>query len=100
MNNKHLFPWWAGYLLINPLRKFSLDPDRILGKYIKKGMTVIDAGCAMGYFSLPAAKIVGSSGLVLCVDMQNRKNFIKFRDELGKQSFEEYRNREDVSDNL
>jgi len=34
MKHKHLFPWWAGYLLINPLRKLSLDPDRFLSDYI------------------------------------------------------------------
>jgi len=28
----------------------------------------------------------------------NRKNFIKFWDERGKQSFEEYRNKQDISD--
>ena len=69
---KHLFPWWAGYLLIIPLRKFSLDPDKFFRQYIKEGMTVIDAGCAMGYFSLPAARLVGRKGLVICVDLQER----------------------------
>jgi len=72
MKDKHLCPWWAGYLLINPLRKLSLDPEKILGQYIREGMTVIDAGCAMGYFSIPAARIVGTSGTVICVDLQER----------------------------
>ena len=72
MKNKHLFPWWAGYLLISPMRRLSLDPDKILGDYIKEGMTVIDAGCAMGYFSLPIARMVGKNGKVLCVDLQDR----------------------------
>jgi SAM-dependent methyltransferase len=35
-------------------------------------MTVLDAGCAMGYFSLPMAKMVGDGGRVICVDMQRR----------------------------
>lgn len=72
MKHKHLFPWWAGYLLISPLRKLSLDPDRFLGEYITGGMTVIDAGCAMGYFSLPAARMAGETGRVICVDVQER----------------------------
>ncbi|HOP65336.1 MAG TPA: methyltransferase domain-containing protein [Spirochaetota bacterium] len=72
MKDKHLFPWWAGYLLINPLRKLSLDPEKILVNYITEGMTVIDAGCAMGYFSLPAARMVGEGGKVVCVDLQER----------------------------
>lgn len=72
MKHKHLFPWWAGYLLISPLRKLSLDPDRFLSDYITEGMTVIDAGCAMGFWSLPAARLAGDTGKVLCVDMQER----------------------------
>jgi len=72
MKNTHLFPWWAGYFLINPLRKLSLDPYQLFSHNIKEGMTVIDAGCAMGYFSIPAAKIVGPSGMVLCVDLQEK----------------------------
>jgi ubiquinone/menaquinone biosynthesis C-methylase UbiE len=72
MKHKHLFPWWAGYLLISPLRKLSLDPDRFLSEYITEGMTVIDAGCAMGYFSLPAARMAGETGKVICVDVQEK----------------------------
>lgn len=72
MKDKHLFPWWAGYMLLNPLRKLSLHPDIFLYPYLKKGMTVIDAGCAMGFFSIPAARLVGSDGTVLCVDLQDR----------------------------
>jgi len=33
-------------------------------------MTVLDIGCAMGFFSLPAARMVGSKGKVVCVDLQ------------------------------
>jgi 2-polyprenyl-3-methyl-5-hydroxy-6-metoxy-1,4-benzoquinol methylase len=35
-------------------------------------MTVLDAGCAMGFFSLPLARMVGEKGRVICVDMQER----------------------------
>jgi ubiquinone/menaquinone biosynthesis C-methylase UbiE len=72
MNNKHLFPWWAGYMLISPLRRLSIDPELFLRQYIEEGMTVIDAGCAMGFFSIPAGHIVGKNGKVLCVDLQER----------------------------
>ncbi|MBN2213641.1 MAG: methyltransferase domain-containing protein [Bacteroidales bacterium] len=69
---KHLCPYWVGYFLINPLRKFRHDPERILGDYLKSGMQVIDYGCAMGYFSLPMAKMVGESGKVYCFDVQKK----------------------------
>ena len=67
---KHVCPVWVGYLLSNPLRKLFHNPDKILGPYIKEGMTVLDVGCAMGFFSLPAARMVGSNGKVICIDIQ------------------------------
>jgi ubiquinone/menaquinone biosynthesis C-methylase UbiE len=72
MKNNHLFPWWAGYLLLNPLRKMSLDPEKNLKEYVKPGMIVLDAGCAMGFFSLPLARLTGSNGKVICIDPQKR----------------------------
>jgi ubiquinone/menaquinone biosynthesis C-methylase UbiE len=67
---KHVCPVWVGYLLSSPLRKLFNNPDKILGQYIKEGMTVLDVGCAMGFFSLPAARMVGTNGKVICVDIQ------------------------------
>jgi FkbM family methyltransferase len=67
---KHVCPVRVGYLLSNPLRKLFHNPGKILGPYIKEGMTVLDVGCAMGFFSLPAASMVGSNGKVICVDIQ------------------------------
>jgi hypothetical protein len=37
-------PWWLGYFLLNPLRRFAHDPARIVGPYLKPGMTVVDFG--------------------------------------------------------
>lgn len=37
---------------------------KIFKQYIKKGMTVVDAGAYIGYFSLLASKLVGSRGRV------------------------------------
>lgn len=72
MTNTHVFPWWAGYLLMSPMRKRRVDPRALLGAYIRPGMTVLDAGCAMGFFSLPIAGMVGPGGRVVCVDVQKR----------------------------
>lgn len=63
-------PVWIGYLLASPLRRFLQSPEKIIGPYIEPGMTVLDAGCAMGFFSIPAARMVGSEGRVICVDLQ------------------------------
>lgn len=63
-------PVWIGYLLLIPFRKLSQNPDKILAPHIRPGMTVLDVGSAMGYFSIPLARMVGTQGKVLCVDMQ------------------------------
>jgi len=65
-------PWWLGYLLANPLRRLMQDPNKILAPHLTPGMTVLDVGCAMGFFSLPMARLVGPEGRVVCVDMQQR----------------------------
>ncbi len=69
---KHVCPFWVGYLLASPLRKLIQNPYSILKPHIKKGMTVLDVGCAMGFFSLPMAEIVKPEGKVICVDIQDR----------------------------
>jgi len=63
-------PVWIGYLLASPLRKLLNDPRKILGPYVKTGMTALDVGSAMGFFSLPMAELVGPNGRVICVDFQ------------------------------
>jgi len=63
-------PHWVGYLLLNPLRNFLENPEKILGRFVKEGMTVLEPGCGMGYFTLPLARMVGATGRVIAVDLQ------------------------------
>jgi tRNA A58 N-methylase Trm61 len=79
----HVCPWWIGYLLISPLRRTLQDPDRILAPYVHEGMTVLEIGPGMGFFSLPLARLVGKSGRVICVDVQERM-LNKLRKRAGK----------------
>jgi ubiquinone/menaquinone biosynthesis C-methylase UbiE len=65
-------PFWIGYLLSSPVRKLWHNPERILEPYINEGMKVVDLGCAMGFFSLPIAEMVGKDGKVICVDIQKK----------------------------
>ena len=65
-------PWWVGYLLASPLRRIWENPDRLLAPHVQPGMTVVDLGCAMGFFARPLAKRVGDVGRVVCVDIQER----------------------------
>jgi ubiquinone/menaquinone biosynthesis C-methylase UbiE len=68
----HICPVWVGYLLLNPLRKLLENPDRMLGGFVSEGMTVLEPGCGMGYFTLPLARMVGSGGRVVSVDIQEK----------------------------
>ena len=68
----HVCPFWVGYLLASPLRKLLQNPNKILEPYVNEGMTVADIGCAMGFFSLPLAKMVGPNGKVICIDVQEK----------------------------
>ncbi len=56
--------------LDSKIRKFLQNPRRILTPYIKSGMKVIDIGCGPGVFSVEMAKMVGLSGNVIAVDLQ------------------------------
>jgi len=59
----------AGALDIS-LRKLFQDPRKIVGPFVKEGMTVFDLGCGPGFFTIEMAKRVGSAGKVLAVDLQ------------------------------
>ncbi len=59
-------------MLLSPLRKRRVNPAGLVRPYICKGMTVLDLGCAMGFFSLPMAELAGPAGRVICVDLQKR----------------------------
>jgi ubiquinone/menaquinone biosynthesis C-methylase UbiE len=67
---KRVCPVWVGYLLASPLRRLFENPEKMFDPYIQEGMNVLDIGCAMGFFSLPFARMVGSNGKVICVDVQ------------------------------
>jgi len=63
-------PWWLGYLLLNPFRRIGQDPRQILAPYVKAGMTVLEPGPGMGFFTIELLRMVGSAGRVVAVDIQ------------------------------
>lgn len=65
-------PWWIGYLLASPLRRLFHDPRRILAPYVHEGMTVLEPGPGMGFFTLELARLTGTSGRVIAIDVQPR----------------------------
>ena len=51
-------------------RKLSEKPeDRLDEIGLKEGMTFLDVGCTLGFYSFPAASIVGEEGLVYALDI-------------------------------
>lgn len=71
---KRVCPWWLGYFLVSPLRRWlrKEDPAKILAPYVREGMTVFEPGPGMGFFTLELARLVGKSGRVVAVDIQPR----------------------------
>jgi len=69
---KRVCPAWLGHFLANPIRKLIHPPEKILNPYAKEGMTVLDVGSGMGFFSIPLARMVGTNGKVICVDIQEK----------------------------
>jgi len=63
-------PWWMGYLLISPLRKLLQNPQKIIAPLVREGMTVVEIGPGMGFFTLELAKKVADSGRVIAIDIQ------------------------------
>lgn len=70
--NSHICPVWVGYLMTSPLRKIQQNPKKIVNWYIEPGMKILEIGPAMGFFSIPMAKMVGKKGRVHCVDIQQK----------------------------
>lgn len=70
--SERVCPVWVGYWLASPIRKLWQNPVKILSSYVKPGMTVIDVGSAMGFFTLPLAQLVDESGVVIAVDVQDK----------------------------
>lgn len=56
--------------LDSPERRAYLDPERILAAFrLQPGWRVADIGTGVGFFALPAARLVGPEGRVYAVDM-------------------------------
>jgi len=57
----------------NPLLPFLINPYRFLKDAgLRLGQTVLDVGCGPGFFTIPAAEIIGDEGVVYAVDLHPR----------------------------
>jgi SAM-dependent methyltransferase len=70
MADQHVCPWWLGYFLASPLRRLEYNPGAIVAPYVREGMTVLEPGPGMGFFTVELARRVGPSGRVIAPDIQ------------------------------
>ena len=55
----------------NPLRRIFDNPMNTLrAAGIQPGQQVLEVGCGPGFFTIPAAKLVGDTGYVYAIDLQ------------------------------
>lgn len=80
----HKFDHKKMYKLDNPQRRMEIPPLETLEFLgLTMGNVVADIGCGIGYFSIPAASIVGNSAIVYALDISQ-----EMIDELEKKSVE------------
>ena len=71
IDSLRICPWWLSSTLDNPIRRLIHNPEEILGGYIESGQTVLDLGCGSGTFTIFMARMVGETGKVIAVDVQD-----------------------------
>ena len=60
---------FGGAAMESRLRRWLFDPGRTLrGADIKAGQTVLEVGCGTGFFTLPAARMIGQGGRLIAMD--------------------------------
>lgn len=69
-NNKRVCPVESAGSLDGRIRRFFQNPQKILEPYMREGMTILDLGCGPGFFSIAMAEMVGETGKVIAVDLQ------------------------------
>jgi ubiquinone/menaquinone biosynthesis C-methylase UbiE len=68
--NNRVCPVERAGSLDNRIRRWFQNPQKLLRPYIEEGMTVLDIGCGPGFFTLDMARMVGKSGQVIAIDLQ------------------------------
>ncbi|SFM49441.1 class I SAM-dependent methyltransferase [Methanolobus profundi] len=56
--------------LDNRFRRWLQDPVKIIGPYLRGGMEVLEVGCGPGFFTLDISRMIGDTGKVVAVDLQ------------------------------
>jgi len=66
----------AGVMMGSRLRQWLMNPVKTLrGADIQTGQTVLEVGCGTGFFTIPAANMIGDEGCLVAMDALS--DFIK-----------------------
>ena len=87
-DKKRVCPIELANSLDNKIRRYLQNPQKIVKPFINEGMRVLDIGCGPGFFSIELAKMIGSSGKVFAVDLQEGM-LQKIRDKIKSTELEE-----------
>jgi SAM-dependent methyltransferase len=64
-------PYSERWILHAPLRRLIHPVRPMLGRFgVRPGVTVLELGPGNGYFSIEAARLLGGSGRLVCLDIQ------------------------------
>src|SRR5210317_1959369 len=60
----------AGMLMGSRARRWLMNPVKTLrGADIQPGQTVLEVGCGTGFFTIPAAQLIGDQGCLVALDV-------------------------------
>jgi len=60
----------AGIVMESRVRQWLFDPVKTLrGADIQPGQTVLEVGCGTGFFTVPAARLIGDQGCLVAMDV-------------------------------
>jgi demethylmenaquinone methyltransferase/2-methoxy-6-polyprenyl-1,4-benzoquinol methylase len=63
----------AGVLMESRLRQWLMNPVKTLrGAGIQPGQTVLEVGCGTGFFTMPAAQLIGDKGCLVAMDVLSK----------------------------
>jgi len=70
LHTSRLSFWMISLMHDNPLLPHLKNPYRLLeAAGLSRGQKVMEVGCGPGFFTIPAAKIVGNAGIVYATDV-------------------------------
>lgn len=72
LGNLRILNWLfkpAGFMMESRLRQWLMNPVKTLqGAGIEPGQIVLEVGCGTGFFTIPAAKLLGDQGHLVAMD--------------------------------